>query len=176
MTARGQAIVLIGFMGAGKSSVGRRLARRTGFPRLDTDELIADGFGQPISRIFELHGENAFRNAETETLRKLDPSRASIVVTGGGILLHPGNAGLLRRLGLIVYLMADEETLFHRVSKRSSRPLLQTDDPSRTIKELLQTRRPLYEKAADITVDTSHLGHDEVAELILRRLDELRKK
>jgi shikimate kinase len=176
MTGRGQAIVLIGFMGAGKSSIGRRLEQRTGFPRFDTDELVAAKFGLPISGIFELHGETVFRDAETETLTKLEANRASIIVTGGGILLRRNNADLLQRLGFIVYLMADEETLFDRASKRSSRPLLQTDDPRRTMKELLQVRVPLYEKAADTIVDTSYLNHDAVADLILRELEQLKER
>jgi shikimate kinase len=175
MTQRGRVIVLIGFMGAGKSSVGRRLETHTGFPRFDTDEIIAAKFNLSIARIFEIHSEDVFRDAESEILRNFDPDRAAIIVTGGGIVLRTSNRELLRRLGLVVYLEADEETLFARVSRRSSRPLLHTNDPRATMRELLQKRLPLYQEIADLTVETSRLGQDEVCDLILQNLS-LEKK
>lgn len=170
MTQRGPAIVLIGFMGAGKSSVGRRLQERTGFPRFDTDEMIATKFGAPIAQILEKHGEDAFREAESETLRTFDLNSDAIIVTGGGIILRPDNCELVRRLGRVVYLHADEDTLFVRISRRSSRPLLRTDNPRATMSELLKKRLPLYEEIADLAVDTSHLDHNQVCDLILENL------
>ena len=154
MTQRGKAIVLIGFMGAGKSSVGRRLQERTGFPRFDTDEMIAAKFGLPIAQIFEIHGEDAFRDAESEMLRTFDPNRNAIIVTGGGIVLRSNNRELIRQLGNVVYLHADEDTLFARISRRTSRPLLRTDNPRTTMSDLLRERLPLYEQIADLAVDT----------------------
>lgn len=170
MGESGHAIVLIGFMGAGKSSVGRRLETRTGFPRFDTDEMVAAEFQLSIPRIFETRGEDAFRDAETTALRNFDPTCASIIVTGGGIVLRTSNRELLRQLGLVVYLQADEETLFARLSRRSTRPLLRTDDPKSTMRELLAKRLPLYEEIADLSVDTSRLDHDQVCNLILKNL------
>lgn len=164
------AIVLIGFMGAGKSSVGRRLEKNTGFPRFDTDEMIAAKFGLSVPRIFEIHGADIFREAESEALRQLDPRELSIVVTGGGIVLRTTNRELLRQLGTVVYLHADSETLFERISRRASRPLLHTGDPYATMKELLGRRLPLYEEIADLTIDTSRLNHDEVCDLILQSI------
>ena len=161
------AIVLIGFMGAGKSSVGRTLARLTGLSRSDTDEMVASRFGLSIAEIFEKHGEDTFREKETDALRELGKKERGIVVTGGGIVLRPGNVALLKALGTIVHLSADEETLFRRISRRATRPLLQTPDPRRTVTELLATRLPLYRDCADVEVDTSHLTHDEVARRIL---------
>ena len=166
----GKAVVLIGFMGAGKSSVGRRLEARTGFPRFDTDEMVAAKFGLSVPRIFEVHGEDVFRDAESKTLRSFDPSRTAIIVTGGGIVLRTSNRELMRQLGTIVYLRADEETLFARISRRTSRPLLRTDNPRATMSELLEKRLPLYEEIADLTVETSRLGHDEVCSSILQNL------
>ena len=166
----GQAIVLIGFMGAGKSSVGRRLEKSTGFPRFDTDEMIAAKFGLSVPRIFEVHGEDVFRDAESEMLRQLDSREPSIIVTGGGIVLRTTHRELLRQLGTVVYLHADEETLFERISRRASRPLLRTDDPRATMKQLLERRLPLYEEIADLRVDTSHLSHDEVCDLVLQNI------
>lgn len=171
MKERGNAIVLIGFMGAGKSSVGRTLARMTGLPRFDTDEMVAARFGLTIPEIFEVHGEQKFRDAETEALRELSDKRQAIVVTGGGIVLREENVALLRECGTIVYLAADEETLFARISRRPTRPLLRTTDPRATLSELLAARLPLYREAADVEVDTSLLSHDEVARKILKSVE-----
>src|SRR3712207_6437984 len=104
-------------MGSGKSSVGRELAKRTDLPRYDTDEMVRARFGLAIPEIFARHGEEQFRAAETEVLRSA-PNEPAIVVTGGGVVLRPQNVALLRRLGTIVNLSADEETLFARVSRR----------------------------------------------------------
>ena len=173
MKERGDAIVLIGFMGAGKSSVGRTLARMTGLPRFDTDEMVGARFGLTISEIFEIHGEEKFRDAETEALRELSGKGEAIIVTGGGIVLRPGNVELLRALGTIIHLEADEAALFKRISRRSTRPLLRTENPRTTMTELLRVRLPLYRSAADIEVDTSALAHDEVAKLILEKIEQL---
>jgi shikimate kinase len=173
MTGRGRAIVLIGFMGSGKSSTGRALARKTGWPRFDTDESVAACFGKEIGEIFSVFGEEKFREAEAEALRELSGSTPSIIVTGGGIVLRPDNVELLRQLGTIVHLEADEETLFQRVSRRTARPLLQTADPRGTLSKLWREREPIYRKAADFNVDTSRLTDQEVAETILRGMETL---
>src|SRR3978361_2045614 len=107
MSERGEAIVLIGFMGSGKSSVGRELGARTGLPRYDTDEMISARYGLPILEIFAQHGEDAFRAAETEALGQM-PASPAILVTGGGIVLRAENVRVLRELGLLVNLAADE--------------------------------------------------------------------
>ena len=167
MNERGDAIVLIGFMGAGKSSVGRTLARMTGLPRFDTDEMVANRFGLTISEIFETHGEEKFREIETQSLYELVGKGESIIVTGGGVVLRSVNVAVLRKLGTIFYLSADEETLFGRISRRATRPLLQTANPRTRLRELLAARLPLYRGAADVEVDTSSLRHEEVARKIL---------
>jgi shikimate kinase len=172
MKKHGNAIVLIGFMGAGKSSVGRTLARITGRRRFDTDEMIATRFGLTISQIFEKRGEERFRDAESEALEELSGETDGIIVTGGGIVLREKNTARLRELGTVIFLSADEETLFRRISRRPTRPLLQTTDPRGTLKELLRSRLPLYRAAADLEVDTSGLTHDEVARSILKRIEE----
>lgn len=173
MTARGSSIVLIGFMGAGKSSTGKALARKTGLPCLDTDEIVSTRLGLSVTEIFTRLGEEEFRNAETEALRQLAETVSAIIVTGGGIVLRPENVRMLRRLGTVVSLEADAETLFGRISKRATRPLLRTENPRATIVELLRVRDPLYRAAADLRVDTSRLTHNEVADAILKRIDEL---
>ncbi|MEY2497627.1 MAG: shikimate kinase [Verrucomicrobiota bacterium] len=173
MTGRGRAIVLIGFMGSGKTSTGRALARKTGWPRFDTDESVAARFGKDIAEIFAEFGEEKFRDAETEALRERTGATPSIIVTGGGIVLRPANVELLRQLGTIVHLEANEETLFQRVSRRTTRPLLQTGDPRGTLSKLLREREPIYRAAADFEVDTSRLTDQEVAETILRSMETL---
>ena len=171
MTSR--SIVLIGMMGAGKSSVGRCLQRRTGLARFDTDEIVSSKFGLSISEIFSTHGERRFREVEAQALVELAAGEATIIVTGGGIVLREENVDLLKQLGTIVWLEADEETLFERASRRSNRPLLQTEDPRITFSEMVRARAPLYAKVADIRIDTSALTHDEVADVILRKIEEL---
>lgn len=173
MTGRGQSIVLIGFMGAGKSSSGKALGRKTGLPLFDTDEIVSKRFGLSVTEIFVQLGEEEFRDAETEALRQLSGAAPAIIVTGGGIVLRPENVKMLRELGRVVSLEADAETLFRRISRRATRPLLQTENPRATLAELLRVRDPLYRAAADVRLDTSRLTHDEVADAILKRIEGL---
>jgi shikimate kinase len=168
-----KSIVLIGMMGAGKSSVGRCLQRRTGLARIDTDEMIAAELGMTISEIFEKHGETVFRDAETNTLRRLAPSRAAIVVTGGGIVLRQENVDLLKRLGTIVWLTADESILFERASRRDTRPLLQKNNARDVFDDLFRKREPLYASAADFKIETASKTHDQVADAILEKIEQL---
>ena len=168
-----KSIVLIGMMGAGKSSVGRCLQQRTGLARLDTDEMVAAQFGIPIAQIFEKHGEEGFRIAETEVLRKLAPVRPAVVVTGGGIVVRAENVDLLKQLGTVIWVTAEEATLFERAARRNDRPLLQKENPRAVFSKLFRERESLYAAAADLRVDTSTLTHDEVAETILNRLEEV---
>ncbi len=176
MTKRGQSIVLIGFMGAGKSSVGRCLAQLTGFPRFDTDEMISRDFGMPITQIFAERGEKVFRDAETEVLRRLRQRSDSIIVTGGGIVLRRENVDLLKALGFVVHLHADEETLFRRLMRRPTRPLIQTNNPRATVRKLLGERASLYRAAADMALPTSNLTQHEIARAILRKIEALRSE
>ena len=171
MTKRGQSIVLIGFMGAGKSSAGKALVRKTGLPLFDTDEIASKRFGLSVTEIFVQLGEEEFRDAETAALRQLSGATTAIIVTGGGIVLRQENVKMLRELGRVVSLEADEETLFRRISRRATRPLLQTKNPRATMAELLRVRDPLYRAAADVRLDTSRLTHDQVADAILRSIE-----
>jgi shikimate kinase len=159
-------------MGAGKSSVGRWLERRTGVARLDTDEMVAAKYGLSISEIFSKHGENKFRETETQVLRDLSADRPTIIVTGGGTILRSENVELLKRLGAIVWLHGDEETLFERAGRRG-RPLLQTENPRETFSELMKKRKPLYAEASDFRVDTTALSHEQVADAVLRKIEDL---
>ncbi len=171
MDPRPKSIVLIGMMGAGKSAVGRSLQRRTGWSRFDMDEMIVTKAGLPIPEIFAQHGESWFRDLEAAVLTGLHPNEPSIVVTGGGVVLRPENVAMLKNLGTIVWLEAGVDTLLERASRRGNRPLLQTENPRAALSELLETRRPLYAKVADIRIDTTHLGHEGVTDLILSELE-----
>jgi shikimate kinase len=170
VTGIDKSIVLIGMMGAGKSSVGACLRRRTGLGLLDTDEMVASNFGMSIPEIFAEHGEKKFREAETEALRRVRTEEQTIIITGGGIVLRKENVEILKSQTAIVWLDADEETLFARASRKQNRPLLQTKNPRKTFSQILRTRRPLYTKIADIRVDTSVLTDEEVAVAILAKL------
>jgi shikimate kinase len=165
-----KSIVLIGMMGAGKSSVAHCLRRRTGLAGVDIDEIVMSKFGIPIPEIFSAYGEDKFREAETEALRGLTPAQQAIIVTGGGIVLRDQNVTLLRRLGAVIWLEADEKTLFNRASRAGNRPLLQTRNPRKAFARMLQQRMPLYAKIAHLRVDTSVLTEEEVAVAILTRL------
>jgi shikimate kinase len=155
-------------MGAGKSSVGRALENRTGFPRIDIDELVVKRAGMPIAQIFAVQGESSFRDLETAVLNDIRAGDQAIVVCGGGIVLRDRNIEILKQIGTVVWLEAPADVLLERASRRRTRPLLQTENPGAKISELLAVRQPLYEKAADLRVDTEARNHHEVADVILR--------
>jgi shikimate kinase len=170
-------IVLIGFMGAGKSSVGRDLAHHYKFRFLDTDSMIRQKYGKSIPEIFAQLGEETFRADEHAALLHLQRARGIVLATGGGIILRPENHPLLKNIGYVVWLTADEETIWNRVGLNPNRPLLQTENPRETISRLLEYRSPFYQEAADLKVNTTGLTHSEVVQRILystssKRLDE----
>lgn len=134
--------------------MGRYLATQTGRPFIDTDLLIQHRFGRPISQIFQLYGEDAFRDHETSVLKTLD-REPSVISTGGGIVLRPENWDEMRRLGTIVYLKAPLQVLLDRLeASKKKRPLLQSEDWAARVEALLEARRPLYEQA-DLVVEVS---------------------
>jgi shikimate kinase len=160
-------IVLVGFMGSGKSSVGRELARQTGLRFEDTDLLIRSRVGQSIPEIFAAHGEAFFRAQEHAALRELQTRQQFVLATGGGIVLDRANRMILRSLGPVICLTADEETIWARVGRNRNRPLLRTPNPRQTFHALLIHRVPLYQEVADFIVDSTRLSHGEVARQIL---------
>ena len=163
-------------MGAGKSSVGQCLHRRTGLAVHDTDEIVASKFGMSIPEIFAEHGEKKFREAETEALCRVQTEQQKIIITGGGIALRKENVEILRSQAVIVWLDGDEETLFARATRKTNRPLLQTKNPRKAFSQILGARRPLYANIADIRVDTSVLTDEEVAVAILVKLRRMNSK
>jgi shikimate kinase len=162
-------IVLIGFMGCGKTTVGRELQQRLGYPLVDMDHVIEQRAGKPITAIFADHGETAFRDMETALLRELNDPEAPrrIISTGGGVVGREENRGLLKDLGYVVWLHAPPAVILERTGKNRTRPLLNTEDPAERIQTLMEERRPLYQETAHLKLDTAGLCSDEVATGIL---------
>jgi len=160
-------IVLVGFMGSGKSTVGRMLARQLRFRFLDTDKLVEERERMTIPEIFAQHGEAHFRKHETAVLESLRGVRQHILATGGGIVTVPENIPLLRSLGLVVLLKADPEEIYRRVSRNFGRPLLQVEDPRKRVQEMMAARQSLYENAAHFQVDNTRLRHEDVTVKIM---------
>ena len=139
-----KSIFLIGFMGAGKTTVGKSLAEKLRFELIDTDHSIETEQGKAISEIFKVDGESAFRDLEVQQLKKLRNSENSVVSTGGGIILRSENCKILKET-FSIYLKADFENIFKRIKEDKTRPLLLTDDPYSTAKNLFQSRQDTYE-------------------------------
>ena len=171
-----ESIVLIGMMGAGKSSVGRSLHRRTDMAFLETDEIVASNFGMSIPLIFSTHGEKKFRKAETEALQTISRTKRTVIITGGGIVLRKENVEILKRLGVIVWFDGDEEALFARAARTTDRPLLQTQNPRDAFSKIFCARKPLYAQIANIRLDTSQLTVEEVATAILSKVRSMKLK
>ena len=154
-------------MGSGKSSVGRIIAPKANFTLIDTDQMVVQQTGLQITEIFKLHGETYFRDQETAVLESLRGRTEQVISTGGGIVSRENNVALLRELGFVVWLTANEETIYDRVSRNNKRPLLQTANPRETIHNLLVQREPLYASAAHFTIDTGAKSHEEIASAII---------
>ncbi|NOZ25694.1 MAG: shikimate kinase [Nitrospirae bacterium] len=166
-------IVLTGFMGTGKTAVGQELARRLGRRLVELDEEIEKAEGLTINEIFSRFGEPYFRDRETDMVKRFSGQDNLVISTGGGVVLRDENMTALRKNGIIVCLKAAPETIHKRTSTSDERPLLNVDDPLKKIRDLLAYRRPFYENA-DIVVETDALSPAEIAEEILRRIDELK--
>lgn len=158
---RARNLILIGFMGTGKTSVGMRVAKSLGFRFVDTDKLIVKRTGKPIPRIFEESGEEAFRRIETEVLKQCAGGESQVISTGGGIVTREENREILRGAGYVIWLRTSPEVIYERVKRNRNRPLLRTVDPLQTIRDLLESRREFYESCADLAITTDHLTMDE---------------
>lgn len=160
-------IYLIGFMGTGKSTVGRQLAGEAGFRFLDLDEEIEKEQGRKIREIFAQDGEEYFRTCETSLLKKLAQSRGQVISCGGGTVLRPENVQEMKKSGIVVLLMARPGTVYERVRNRSSRPLLNGNMNESYIAEMMAKREPAYRNAADHSVATDGRSPKELAGDIL---------
>lgn len=160
-------IVLIGFMGSGKTSVGRNIASLTGHRFMDTDEMISQQENATITQIFSRIGEQGFRDLETKCLADLVGVCGVILATGGGIILRPENRAYLHQIGTVAWLDADPEILFERVSRNRKRPLLATEDPRATFDQLRSSRWDIYKDTADFRVDSTGLTHRQAAQRVV---------
>ena len=164
-------LILIGFMGAGKTTVGKRLAQQMELPFLDTDQYIEASEGRTISRIFAEDGETYFREAETSAIRHLkEAGEAAVISCGGGMPLREENRLLLQELGTVVYLRVQPQTVIRRLKGDTTRPLLQGEDAPQKVCRLMQEREKLYTMAASIVIDTDGLSAGQVAAKILEEL------
>ena len=165
----GRPVVLVGMMGAGKTTVGRRLASQLGFSFIDSDAEVEKAAGMPITEFFEMHGETEFRAGEARVMARILKQGRTVVATGGGILLNPDTRQLIAETAVSVWLKADADLLFARVSRRDTRPLLQTQDPRATLEKLIEERYPIY-ATADVTVTSRDVPHEQVAENIIAEI------
>jgi len=164
-----RSIVLVGLMGAGKTSVGRRLAQRLDLPFVDADHEIEQAAGCTIEEIFKLYGEAEFRDGERRVMQRLLNGPCIVLATGGGAFMDPDTRAGIVENGISVWLRAELEVLLRRVLRRSDRPLLQKGDPKAILKQLIDLRYPVYAEA-NITVDSSDGPHDVVVEKIIEEL------
>jgi len=164
-------IVLVGMMGSGKSTVGRRLASALGRPFVDADREIESRCGVAIATIFEVEGETGFRRREAALIDELTRRYGLVLATGGGAVLLEETRGRLRERGLVVYLCASAAELWHRLRHDKVRPLLRTPDPRQRIAELVAQRDPLYRECAHLVVQTGRQPADKVVQEILGAID-----
>ena len=160
-------IALIGFMGAGKTSVGRALARLAGMNFIDADIEIEKNAKMPVPRIFKLHGEGHFRCLEYDFYCKISSLRNTVIATGGGAVLRGDTRAVLRENALVVYLAASPETIFARIGDDNGRPLLNGNDKMAKISALLAERDALYRQTCHVTIDTEGLTIEACAQKIL---------
>lgn len=162
-------IALVGLMGAGKTTVGRRLAQRLQLPFFDADDEIERAAGESVSDIFARHGEPEFRRGERRVIGRLLEGPPHVLATGGGAFIDPATRQMLRERALTIWLRAPLDLTWRRVSRRSTRPLLKTENPRQTLQDLWLARAPIYAEA-DIVVDSLDGPHESTVELVLAAL------
>ena len=164
-------IVLIGFMGSGKTTLGLRLSYKLRMPVEDMDKTIEQREKRSITQIFQEEGEDYFRNLETSLLREISERKyVRIISTGGGTPVNPVNRELLKKCGFVVYLRVQPETVYERLKEDTSRPLLQCKNPLQKIKALLEERNAIYEECADIIIDADIMEADELIESLISQI------
>ena len=163
-------VVLVGPMGAGKSTIGRMLAKELGYRFLDSDRIIEERCGANIPWIFDVEGEDGFRQRETAMLDELSETRSTVLATGGGAVMRPENHALLRKNAVVIYLKTSIEQQVERTRKDRNRPLLQNDDPEGVLRRLFAVRDPLYTKLADIVMFTDRKSPRLVVRQLVNRI------
>ena len=156
-------VVLVGMMGAGKSTIGRRLAMRLGLPFLDADTEIEAAAAMTIPEIFEVHGEPHFRDGEARVIARLLDGGPKILATGGGAFMRADTRDRIRAKAISIWLKADADVIMRRVKRRADRPLLRTADPAATIDRLIGERHPAYQ-TADLTIASRDVPHEKIVD------------
>ncbi len=169
-------LYLVGLMGAGKTTVGKALAKRLGYRFLDSDHEVEERTGVSLATIFEIEGEDGFRRREAQLITELAGLKRHVVATGGGSVLRPENRLALRSSGTVVYLDVPLHTLHERTRHDRKRPLLQVSDPRQKLRELLAQRDPLYREVADVTISGSHITAQAILNLLLKEQGEAWKR
>ena len=165
-----RSIFLIGFMGAGKSTIARALQRELGVPLIEMDERIVKEQGMSINDIFAQYGEDHFRDIESQLIVDIGKEEPSIVSCGGGVVVRPQNTQNMKEIGRIVFLKATPETIYERVKNSTDRPILNGHMNVEYIAELMEKRRALYEAAADITIQTDGKTREQICEEIIGKM------
>jgi len=165
----GRSVVLVGMMGAGKTSIGKRLALRLRLPFIDADTAIEQAAGLTIPEIFARHGEADFRAGERRVIARLLKEGSQVLATGGGAYMSSETRAAIRESGVSVWLKAEFDVLMRRVRKRSNRPLLKTEDPETTVRRLIEERYPVYAEA-DVTILSTDIAHDLVVDAVVEAL------
>jgi shikimate kinase len=165
-------VYLVGLMGAGKTTIGRSLAKRLNLDFIDSDREIEARTGVTIPTIFEIEGEEGFRKREAQVIDELSRLSGRVMATGGGVVLRPENRANLRANGFVVYLNVPPHTLWERTRHDRNRPLLQVDDPLLKLKELYAQRDPFYREVADLVVDSSRINAQGVLQLLIKEVGE----
>jgi shikimate kinase len=164
-----RAVVLVGMMGAGKSSIGRRLAGRLGIPFADADNEIEVAHRMTIADIFSTYGEAYFRSGETRVIARLLEGGPQVLATGGGAFMNADTRGAISAHGVSVWLKAELDVLMRRIKRRQDRPLLKTEDPAETLRGLMAERYPVYAQA-DITIQSREVPHEKIVDEIVGAL------
>ena len=170
MSERGNNVVLVGLMGAGKSTVGRELASHLGFSFIDTDDELERRMGVSIPVIFDVEGEAGFRVRESKVIEDMPSQKNAVISTGGGAVLDAENRENLKQAGKIVYLSASVDVLYDRTKNSKKRPLLQKLDIKETIKQLVSEREDIYQDVADIIIESGKCSPREMAKKIAAKL------
>lgn len=168
-----QNIYLVGLMGAGKTTVGRQLAKRLGRPFYDSDHEIVERTGVPIPTIFEIEGEEGFRRREAQTISELTATKEMVMATGGGVVINPENRARLRNTGWVIYLSVPPVILYERTKHDRNRPLLHVPDPLKKLEELHSMRDPLYREVAHVVIDGSHLVASGIVHYLVKEFNRL---
>lgn len=166
-------IILVGLMGAGKSTIGRNLAKRLNKEFYDSDRVIEERTGVDIATIFEIEGEQGFRDREVQVIEELCLMKDIVLATGGGVILREENRTNLKKHGHVIYLCTTAELLYSRIRFDKSRPLMQTNNPLDTLKNLLEKREPFYKEVSDLVITT---GKQKATVIVKRIEDALKQK